>query len=58
MNSFSFDVVIEGEETLRAGLGLMSLFRFSEYEAGTLNPFLCKFQAAFHVFLPCSKSIR
>ena len=31
MNSLSFDVSVEGEETLLAGHGLKNLFRFSEY---------------------------
>ena len=47
MNSLSFDVVIKGERTLLTGLGLRNLFRFSEYEPGTLYTFLCKIQDAF-----------
>ena len=54
----SFDVVLEVEETLLARLGLENLFRFSENEPEISYTFLCKIQAAFPMFLPCSKSIR
>ena len=46
MNSLSFEVVFESDETLLAGLGVKNLFRFSDYELGTLYTFLCKIQAA------------
>ena len=35
MNSVTFDVVTECEDTLLTGLGLKNSFRFSEYEPGT-----------------------
>ena len=41
-NSLSFDVVVESEETLLAGLGLKSLCRSSEYEPGISCTFLCR----------------
>ena len=52
MNPLLLEVIIRNEEALLAGLGLKHLFRFSEYEPGTLNlnTFLCKIQAAFTVF--------
>ena len=50
-----FDVDMEGEETLLAGLGVKNSFRFSEYEPGTLYTLLCTIQAAFHTISPMHK---
>ena len=45
MNSLSFDIVKESEETLLAGLGLEIHCRFSEYDPGIAYTFLCSVQA-------------
>ena len=45
MHSLSFDVRLEGEETVLAGLGLKNRCRSPEYEPGILFTFSCKIQA-------------
>ena len=61
MHSLSFDAVLEGEETLLAGLGLKNPCRFPENEPGILFTFLCKIQADvlaffFHAQRPFDRS--
>ena len=47
MNPLSFEVVLEGEETLLAGLGVKNMFRFLEYYSGIVYTLSCKIHAAF-----------